>query len=201
MDILIADRHAPSAAPVADVLEAHGHVVRTCRDPGDFEAVPCAALRGRDCPLDAHPVDLAVSVGPDERTDPLGAGQLCAVRRRIPLVLLDRPDDPLGRWAAAMAPASRVVEAVDLVHTAVLPLHSATARATAVEELGRRGLDQTGVHVEVRRQGGGLLVDLFVHHRLTAHDVEGLAVHVVQSIRLFDPWARTVDASVHQVTG
>jgi hypothetical protein len=200
MEILIADRTTPSAASVALTLEARGHVVRGCRDAGTPDGVPCAALRGENCPLDAHPIDVAVSVGPPPVTDRLGAGHLCAVRRRIPLVLLDRPDDPLTRWAATMAPASQAVEAVEAVHAAALPLHSVTARHTAVEELRRRGLDETAVDVQVRRRHGGLQVDLFVNDRLTLDEVEGLAVHVVQSVRLFDPWAGSIDASVHDVT-
>jgi hypothetical protein len=40
-------------------------------------------------------------------------------------------------------------------------------------------------------------VDLFLDDRLAMHEVETLAVHVVQSIRLFDPWAASIDASIH----
>ncbi|HXQ62799.1 MAG TPA: hypothetical protein VN796_10735 [Acidimicrobiales bacterium] len=197
MDILIADTSSGAAAAVASRLEIHGHVVRACRDAGTPQGVPCAALRGSDCPLDAHRVDVAVSVGPHRSADPLGDGDLCAVRRRVPLVLLDQPDHPLQRWAAAMGPATRAVEAVGLVRDAVLPLHSATARHTAEEELRRQGLDATAVDVTVTRRDGALVVDLSVGGLLTRQEAEKLAVHVVQRLRLFDPWAKGIDASVH----
>ncbi|HXQ44924.1 MAG TPA: hypothetical protein VN816_09825 [Acidimicrobiales bacterium] len=198
MEILIADRSPRPAAEVASDLEAHGYVVRTCRDAGTD--VPCAALRGSVCPLDAHQVDVVVSVGPEQAIDPLGDGDLCAIRRRIPLVLLDWPNHPLQRRAAAMGPSSRALDAVRLVSDAVLPLHTARARHTVIEELRRQGRDGTAVDVEVSRHDGGLVVDLFAYGRLTRQDAERLAVHVVQCIRLFDPWAKGIDASVHGAT-
>ena len=201
MEILIADREAPSAAAVARTLEAHGHVIRGCRDVEESGAAPCAALRGAQCPLDTHPIDAVVKVGPRPTPDPrgdshLGDGDLCAVRRLIPLVLLDRPDDTLAPWAATTAAAS---EAVERVHEAILPLHTTRALVTARGELRQRGLDDASVDVEVRRRAGGLTVDLFTDGRLGNSDAEGLAVHVVQSVRLFDPWAKSIDASVHGV--
>ena len=198
MEVLIADRESPSADAVAHALESHGHVVRDCRDVARPD-IPCAALRGAACPLDDHPIDIVVGVGPPPAVDHLGDGSLSAIRRRIPLVLIDRPNDRLKRWAAATATAFDAVHAVDQVHDSILPLHSMKALVTAIGELRQRGLAQTAVDVEVRRRDGGLLVDLFIDGRLTGPVADGLAVHVVQTLRLFDPWAKTIDASVHHV--
>jgi len=198
MEILIADRESPSATAVTQALESHGHVVHGCRDVVRPD-IPCAALRGASCPLDDHPIDVVVSVGPQPTDDHLGDGNLCAIRRRIPLVLIDRPNDSLKRWAAAKATAFDAVKAVGQVHESILPLHSMKALVTALAELRQRGLDETAVDVEVRRRDGGLLVELFVDGRLTDQVADELAVHVVQTVRLFDPWARSIDASVHHV--
>jgi len=199
MDILIADDTSPAAIDVARALEAHGHVVRTCRDPEMSGGPPCAALRGAECPLDAHPVDVAVSIG-SEAVDHLGDGALCAIRRHIPLVLLDPRNDRLKRWAAAVAPAFHVADAVREVNEAVLPMHSLLAWRTVRDELSRQSLDESTVGVDVRRRDGGLVVDLFVDGSLTRGEAEKLAVHVVQGLRLYDPWARAIDVLLHGTT-
>jgi hypothetical protein len=198
MEILIADRETPSAAAVARTLEDHGHIVRTCRDAETSGGLPCAALRGEDCPLDVDRIDVVVSVGPDLVVDHLGDGDLCAIRRRVPLVLLDRAHETLGHWAAAMAPASRVLEAVDAVRAAILPSHSTRARQTVAAELRQQGLDEKAVDVEVTRRNGGLVVDLFVDDRVSAQEAQALTIHVMQTVRLFDPWAKSIDASIHR---
>jgi hypothetical protein len=113
------------------------------------------------------------------------------------LVLLDRPDDPLGRWAAAVAPASRAVEAISQVHAAMLPEHTALARRTVEEWAHRHDLDEAAVDVEVRRRHGTLHVELWVDGRLTEQDAEGLGVYLTQCVRRFDPWAKGIDVSVH----
>ena len=196
MDIFMASTSSGEAGAVAQRLQAQGHVVHTCgtgHEPHDF---PCAALRGTACPLDAQAVDVAVGVGPEASVDRLGDGEVCAIRRRIPLILLDRPDDPLGRWAAAVAPARQALEVISQVNAAILPEHTDEARRTVSEWLRRHELDETAVAVEVRRRHGALLVELWVDGRITERDTEGLGIYLVQCVRRFDPWAKGIDLSV-----
>jgi hypothetical protein len=196
MDILIADEISPPAAAVARVLEAQGYTVRTCGDADEPGGVRCASLRGADCPLDTYQVDVAVSVGPDADVDRLGDGDVCALRRRIPLVLVDRPHDRLRLWAAAETTASEAAQAVRQVSATILPMHSARARLAIEDELHRQGLDDRAVEVEVRRRHGGLAVELFAGGSLTRRGAEALGVHIAQCLRRYDPWAKGIDVSV-----
>jgi len=193
VDVLIADISAEPAASVALQLAASGHRVHTCRDPADAGAAPCAALRGVACPLDAEPIDVAVRVGAEEH---LGGGSLCAVRRRIPVVLVDLPDDALAPWASASVPASDVAEAVSAAAAAPLPGHTDEARRVAQEQLRQLGLDETVAEVQVMRQRGGLQIEISVDDSLTRQRTEALAVHVAQRVRGFDPWAKHLDVRV-----
>jgi len=201
MDIFMASTASREAAALVQRLQARGHVVHSCRSRHEPNDVSCAALRGIECPLDAQPVDVAVGVGPEPGVDRLGDGEVCAIRRQIPLILFDRPDDPLGRWAAALAPAHQALEVIDQVNTAILPDHTAEARRTVRDWLRRHELDQTAVDVEVRRRHGALLVELWVDERITERDAEGLGVYLAQCVRRFDPWAKGIDVSVHDATG
>jgi hypothetical protein len=198
MDIFMANTASGEATALVQRLQAHGHVVHSCRSGHEPNDVSCAALAGAKCPLDAQPVDVAVGVGPEPDIDRLGDGEVCAIRHRVPLVLLDRPDDPLGRWAAAVAPASQALEVIGQVNAAILPGHTAEARHTVHEWLRRHELDETAVDVEVRRRHGALLVELWVDKRITGPDAEGLGVYLAQRIRRFDPWAKGIDVSVHE---
>jgi len=196
MDIFVAEASGEAAALVQR-LQAHGHVVHSCRSGHEPDKVPCAALRGSECPLDAQAVDVAVGVGPEVRVDRLGDGEVCAIRRRIPLVLLDRPEDPLARWAAAVAPAAQALEVVSQVNAAILPDHTAEARRMVREWSHRQDLDENTVDIEVRRRNGALRVELWTNRCTTEQDAEGLAVYVAQGMRRFDPWAKGIDVSVH----
>lgn len=200
MDILMANTASGQAAALAQRLQARGHVVHSCRSGHELHEVPCAALRGTQCPLDAHAVDVAVGVGPEPSVDRLGDGEVCAIRRRIPLILLDRPDDPLGSWAAAVAPAHDALEVIRRVTAAILPKHTAEARRAVRDWLHRHELDETAADVEVRRRNGALLVELWVDGRMTERDVEGLHVYMTQCVRGFDPWAKGIDVLVRGTT-
>ncbi len=90
---------------------------------------------------------------------------------------------------------------ISQVSAAILPEHTAEARRTVGEWLLRHELDDTAVDVEVRRRHGALLVELWVDERITERDTEGLGVYLVQWVRLFDPWAKGIDVSVHSTTG
>jgi hypothetical protein len=185
---------SPAAQEVAAELGVEGHIVRTCSDSTDPRATWCAALRNGTCPLDAYPIDAAVNVGAVLPDDGLANGGLCAVRRRIPLVLVDRPGDPLEPWAMASVPHSRVAATIAALDSAQLPAHTAEAGHTLVEELAQQRR-AGATDVVVRRRNGGLVVELSPDSAMSRRDTERLAVHVAQRLRAFDPWARTIDVS------
>lgn len=194
MHILMPDTSTEGARTVERDLRATGHVVHGCRTGAD----PCSVLRGEECPLDTAPVDLAVQVGP-AGDDPLGHGELCAVRRRIPLILADgAAEHPLAPWAAAVVSEEQVASAVDRTRRSSLPGHTAVARRVLADELRRLGVDPAAAVVEVHRADGGLQVDLWVPPAVGERDAEMIAVHVCQQVRRHDPWARTLDVGVHR---
>lgn len=191
MDILLPELDGPEAGPVADRLRSAGHTVHHCRRAGE----PCAVLRDQPCPLDAAPVDVAVAVG-DVPADRLGQGDLCAVRRRVPLVVVGDAGHPLARWAAAVVDPPAVTDAVVEVADAPLPAHSEAGQAVLAGELARLGMPGDA-RVEVRRRAGALRLELWPPAGVGEQLAEQIAVHVTQAVRRVDPWARGVDVAVH----
>lgn len=185
-------RSSRVAQDVAAELVQEGHVVRTCSDGANPQPSSCAALRSEACPLDSYPIDVAVGVE-GLGDDALANGGLCAIRRRLPLVLVDRPGDPLEPWATASVPRARLSTTIAALDAAELPAHTAVARQTLDEELGRRPRVDAPTEVVVHRRDGGLVVDLSPEAELSRGETEKLAVHIVQRLRSFDPWAKTID--------
>ena len=194
MEILVTTVSSQAAREVAAELDEARHIVRTCSASADPDAIGCAALRNDTCPLDTYPIDAAVDVGAVISSDGLANGGLCAVRRRIPLVLVDRPGDRLEPWMTASVPRSRVTATIAALESAELPAHTAEARHTLDEELAQQGTE-AATDVVVRRRNGGLVVQLSPDRAMCRRDTERLAVHVAQRLRIFDPWARTIDVS------
>lgn len=192
MDILLPDLRGPEAVAVADRLRAAGHQVLHCRTDG----AACSALVDDGCPFDTAAVDVAVQVAAAEVDGRLGQGDVCAVRRRVPLVVVGSPDHALAPWAAAVVDAPEVVGAVAEVGEAPLPLHTAAASDVLAAELERLGADPGG-RVEVRRHDGILQLELWPPHGVSRELAERIAVHLTQAVRGVDPWARGVDVAVH----
>jgi hypothetical protein len=196
-DVLVPDGRDRVAAEVVDALQRAGHRVHTCLEGSDDEG--CRQLVDASCPLDTAPVDVVVEVGTPPRAS-LDNGALCAVRRRIPLVLADPPaDHALGSWAARTTHAWDVVAVVADVMERPLPDHSEAARRALLHELRRHGRPSNTATVEVFRYPGRLLVRLSHGPAMSHTEAERLATHVTQAVRGFDRWAPKVDVTV-QVT-
>lgn len=197
MDVLVPDRSTPLGEELARTIEAGGHTVHSCvRDDG---ALPCAALVGQPCPLDEAPVDIAVDAhNPDGRAGVYGDGALCAVRRRIPLVLTgDASSHPLAPWAAAVA-GSDPRAGVAAVIGRALAGHTAAARKALLHELHMQGTVSDSAEVEVFRRPGRLLVELRTDTSMSRTQAERLATHVAQAVRLYDRWAPKLDVTVRR---
>jgi hypothetical protein len=83
------------------------------------------------------------------------------------------------------------------VADAPLAEHGALAAKAMLYELRRQGADGRSGAVEVRRRNGGLVVDLWLDPSISPVQAERLATHVARQVRIHDPWARSLDATVH----
>jgi len=196
MHVLIPDTTTGDARRIADDLVARGHEVHTC-GTGDGR-VSCAMLGELPCPLDATLVDVAVAVRPPGDAAGTGDGALCAIRKRIPLVLAgDHIDHPLLPWATAAAISEDAADLAEEVAGDPLSDHSHLARRALVDQLAHQGLAAEGAHAEVRRRDGTLTVDLWPGCPIGRWASGVVADHVLQRLRAFDRWARIVDVTVH----
>lgn len=114
LDVLVAESHPGLAAADVAALDAAGHTVHRCYEPGQ-RGFPCVGVNGTGdgCPLDG-PVDVAYlhRLPMTPRATPLEDGIRCAVRQGVPVVehapsLLDPFESFVTAW----------VEGGDLVDT------------------------------------------------------------------------------------
>lgn len=100
----------------ANALEAHGHRVLTCHEPGE-PPFPCNALiKGRTCPLDVgFDVVLTARARPTAAPSAGEMGVVCALHERAPLVTAGiTAENPFAPWAAgSVGPEGDVSEAVE----------------------------------------------------------------------------------------
>ena len=198
MHVLIPTIEGLAAEAVARELEGAGHTVHTCHAAGGTS--DCAVLDDLTCPLETAPIDIAVEVG--GRGAGTGDGALCALTRRVPLVLVDGgPDHPLMPWAADALSSSDVVADVGAVAdmaSSPLPAHTDVAAKAMLGELRRHGTEDARSVVEVRRRDGGLVVEVWRDASMTRTQAERMATHIAQAVRGYDSWARQLDVTVHE---
>src|SRR3546814_11583513 len=87
MDVLLIQSRPGAARAAAESLEAAGHRVHLCHEPGE-PAFPCKGLVDpSSCPLEGH-IDVALLVRPRiaPRTTAVEDGVTCALRAGVPLV-------------------------------------------------------------------------------------------------------------------
>lgn len=198
VNVLVPDVRSSDGAEVADNLRAQGHTVHACLEmPGQDS---CVELTSGLCPLDTAAIDVAVVPGERPAGGTLNDGGLCAVRRRIPVVLVGASArHALAPWAAAMTTAREVTATVDEVLEAPLAGHSAAAHKALLYELRGQGEGADGATVEVFRRPGRLVVELKAAPGMTHTQTERLAAHVVQAVRIHDRWAPKIDVVVRAV--
>lgn len=180
----------------AEALRAGGHDVVTCHEPGDT-GTACSALRGRPCPLEAAAVDVAVTVrtAPVEDRLPLEEGVRCAVRRRVPLVVVGATaKQPYGPWTSVQSEGLDAVDVVAAVEDAAsrpLAEHGSVAAAAVRVAQGE-------ATVSVYRRFGGLRALVEPAGDWTPRQAGAAAVRAAGALRAFDPGARTIDVSVER---
>lgn len=188
---------SPQARLVATELEAAGHTIWRCHD----EAGPaCRAVQGRPCPLEAVPIEVAVTARPWAAPAPLPTedGILCATRRRLPIVVAGAARGHPFRAVATVEEGSASVAAViDAVARGVAPDHTAVAADALRQHLPPGHADDARVVVR-RRAGGGLQVTITTRARVPRAAVLAAAVRVAAAVRAFDPWSPSLDVSIEE---
>jgi hypothetical protein len=200
MRILLTETIADAGRRAEDALAAAGHQVLRFHEPG-AASFPSAGLDGSGFPLESG-VDVAVTVRAHPRSTPAPNedGVICALRRRVPVVVAGRTlfQPFTGFDVTAVAEDAVLVGAVVSVAAARRPGHEAVAAAEATEVLERAGV--TGEpSVVVRRSSLGLDVVLLVPAATPPAARANATVRVTGALREYDRAAAHIDVSVVEV--
>lgn len=196
MRVLVVGTLPGAVDRTGDVLRAHGHEVVHCRE--DHGTVfPCTALAERgSCPFEVAPVDVVVTARDRAwpRPSPLEDGAICGIHRLVPLVVHGTTVlEPFDRWAVAETSTDEdLLAAVEQAATAPLPEHGRVAATTMRELLDAHGASGDQSRVEVRRQGGRLLVTLRLGPEAEPH-APALTAKLLTALRALDPYAGGID--------
>jgi hypothetical protein len=199
LNVLVVESERGAAAGAIQELEGAGHSIHRCHEIGD-DVFPCNALaEARDCPFDAAPIDVAVTVRAVPRSQPtvLEDGIVCAMKRHVPVVVTGRTAlHPYEGWATETAPLNDVVAAVERAAGTEMPAHQAVARAALDLALSQRGVDPSCASVRVERHLRGLRVVLALPSSLSASDHDMIAVRVMGALRAADTTAAFIDVGL-----
>ncbi len=202
MHVLVMES-SPGAARVAiSDLEHAGHHVHRCHEVGD-RPFPCVGLASGACPLETAPIDVVVTVRdhPRVQPSPIEDGVVCALRRRVPVVVsgqsLMNPFEPLG----AVAPTEDVVAACETVARGPQAGHSNCAQAALDELLVLHGFDAGQGDVSVCRTDGRLEVRVRVDPAIPQPIRRMAAVRITGGLRAYDPYANGIDISCEERNG
>jgi hypothetical protein len=206
MRVLVVEREAGIGDGVVEQLDAGGHEVVRCHEPGT-PAFPCNALvEGEECPLDHAPVDVAMAVRGDQggpMTEDEG-GVRCAIRRHVPVVLVGSRDGAsYAGWTdrqVSTANDELVAEAVEAAH-AGFNRHLSAARQTLRQVLDQHGIDAPSVDVEIHRTDNRLRCVLHVDALVDPMVAQMAAVRVVVAMRLLEHELDVIDVDVVDAEG
>lgn len=196
LNVLVLESDPRRANRACAELTAAGHTVLRCHEPG-APAFPCNAfVAGRDCPLAAHTVDVALDVRSRGRAQPTGLedGVRCALLKQIPLVVAgDCVLDPISDFATATIGVADVVSvAVERAATTPLKKHSDAAARALLGVIERRELSVTTL-VGVYRRHGALSIEVRGCESLDARTKDIAAVRMLAAVRAVDKNATGVD--------
>jgi hypothetical protein len=195
MDVMVVESEPGAAASAVGDLEAAGHRVTRCHEPGQ-PAFPCAGLTGA-CPVEADTVDVVLTVRGhvSKRPAPLEDGVVCALRRRVPVVVAGSTlFNPFEESGATVVGDADVVTACEQVANAPRDEHTAIATAALRASLEHAGVeDVEAATATVHRRQGQLLVSLRVPGEVESQVRSTAAVRVLGALHAFDPSARGID--------
>ena len=182
---------------MAEKLSAAGHEVVRCHAEG-APAFPCTGLAGAGCPVDDG-VDVAVTVRNQPRSTPSPTedGVICALRRRVPVVVagstLFQPFS--GFDVTEVEDPTDIVAAIEGVASDRRVQHEAVGQPLLEETLHRAGVEGAAQAI-VTRSRTGLTVRLLVPPDTPDRVRAQASVRVVGAIRAYDPAAPQIDVSV-----
>lgn len=203
LDVLVLESRDGVATEAARSLEAAGHRVHRCHEPGD-RGFPCRGVtEPNGCPIDGH-VDVALLVRGrvTPRPTPLEDGVSCAVRAGIPIVeegsdLLD-PFDP---WITDRVRADGdVAMACALAADRALDPLRESIRAKIGPLLTAAGIAPATVGCDVDPDGSSLQVHLDVPVEVDRSLEQAIGVRVLDAVRGFHQTFGSVHVLVHQPT-
>ncbi len=202
MHVLVMES-TPGAAQVAiSDLEQAGHHVHRCHEAGD-RPFPCTGLASGSCPLETAPIDVVVTVRdhPRVQPSPIEDGVVCALRRRVPVVVsgqaLMNPFEALG----AVASDDDVVAACESVARGPQAGHTNCAQLALAELLELHGFGADQGDVSVCRADGRLEVRVVVDPAVPQPIRRMAAVRITGGLRTYDPYAAGIDISCEERSG
>ncbi|MEP6622915.1 MAG: hypothetical protein ABJC79_00585 [Acidimicrobiia bacterium] len=203
MHVLVMES-SPGVARVAiSDLERAGHHVHRCHEVGD-RPFPCRGLASGACPLEIAPIDVVVTVRdhPRVQPSPIEDGVVCALRRRVPVVVSGQPlMNPFESLGAVASDGDDVVAACENVARGPQVGHSTRAQAALDELLELHGFGTTQGDVSVCRADGRLEVRVRVDPAVPQPIRRMAAVRITGGLRTYDPYAAGIDVSCEERSG
>jgi hypothetical protein len=197
MEVLVVESEPGAAGVAITELEAAGHRVQRCHEPG-ARAFPCAGLDPGRCPLEEGEIDVALTVRarPDSRPTAFEDGITCALRRHVPVVVAGHTTiDPFAQYPVTVAGTDDIVESCERAATGPQVGHEAAAMKALDQTLELAGLSTEPARASVRRSGQGLRVTLHVPPGTPKNVRDIASVRVVGAVRAFDPHAPQIEIS------
>lgn len=195
MEVLVLESEPGVAAIAIGQLEAAGHRVKRCHEPG-ARAFPCAGLDPGSCPLEEGAIDIVLTVRArsSARPSPLEDGVTCALRRRVPVVVAGRTViNPFAQYPVTVAGIDDVVETCERAGSGPQVEHEAIATKLLVETLRNAGLPTVPAGASVRRSGRGLHITLHAPEEASKKLRAVASVRVAGAVRAFDPHAPRIE--------
>jgi len=188
MEVLVVESDPGAAVIAIAQLEAAGHRVTRCHEPG-ARAFPCAGLDPGRCPLEDDAIDVVLTVRgrSHPRPSPLEDGVTCAMRRRTPVVVAGRTAlNPFDQYPVTVAGAEDIVEACERAARGPQIAHEAVATTALGQTLDGSGIESAEAYASVHRSGEGLRVVLYVPPETSKRVRDVASVRVVGALREFD---------------
>ena len=202
MRVLILEAEPGSANNAVAELEAEGHSVVRCHEPGQ-PAFPCSGLVGHDaCPLLGEGVDVALTLRKFARSVPSAHedGAACALRARVPLVAAGDPGlNPFSSLGAIEVGERNINEVLNEVVRDSRPEHSQVALTALQASMLANGESSEGLNARVWRTKDGLHAVIEVPEAAANRTRDLAAVRVTGALREYDSHARRIDVSVEPI--